>query len=147
MATSVDATTTTLETTDDAVEVIVVCTPPTSLASRDCTSPERVAVKKASESCLEVREEAVAQVLHDLVADDVREVRLGDAEHARDQGDRHERRDEDLEQADVRPPADEQRVVEDRADQQRGHDAERRADEDGREDERQLRPVGAEAAR
>ena len=44
IATSVDATTTTFETTDDAVEVIVVCTPPTSLASRDCTSPDRVAV-------------------------------------------------------------------------------------------------------
>ena len=35
---------TTLLTTDDAVEVIVVWTPPTSLASLDCTSPLRVAV-------------------------------------------------------------------------------------------------------
>ena len=91
-----------------------------------------------------MREEAVAEVLHDLVADDVGQVGLGDAEHARDERDRHERGDEQLEQADVRAPGDEERVVEDGADEQGGDDAERRADEDRRDDERQLRPVGAE---
>ena len=35
MATTEDTNVTTLLTTDDAVEVIVVCTPPTSLASLD----------------------------------------------------------------------------------------------------------------
>ena len=45
---------------------------------------------------------------------------------------------------DVRAAGDEERVVEDRADEQGGDDAERRADEDRRDDERQLRPVGAE---
>jgi hypothetical protein len=40
----------TLETIEVAVEVTTFCTPPMSLAIRDCTSPVRVRVKKASES-------------------------------------------------------------------------------------------------
>jgi len=44
IATTEDTSVTTLLTTDDAVEVMVVCTPPTSLARRDWTSPLRVAV-------------------------------------------------------------------------------------------------------
>ena len=39
----------TFETIDVAVEVTTVCTPPMSFAIRDCTSPVRVRVKKASE--------------------------------------------------------------------------------------------------
>ncbi len=39
----------TFETMDVAVEVTTLCTPPMSLAMRDCTSPVRVRVKKASE--------------------------------------------------------------------------------------------------
>ncbi len=37
-----------LETSEVAVEVTVACMPPMSLAMRDCTSPVRVRVKKAS---------------------------------------------------------------------------------------------------
>ena len=37
------------ETIDVAVEVTTLCTPPMSLAMRDCTSPVRVRVKNASE--------------------------------------------------------------------------------------------------
>ena len=50
MATIVATTVVTLETIDVAVLVTTVCTPPMSLAIRDCTSPVRVRVKKASES-------------------------------------------------------------------------------------------------
>ena len=48
MATRLLATVTTFERIDDAVLVTTVCTPPTSLASRDWISPVRVPVKKAS---------------------------------------------------------------------------------------------------
>ena len=50
MATIVARTVVTLETIDVAVEVTTFCTPPMSLAMRDCTSPVRVRVKKASDS-------------------------------------------------------------------------------------------------
>ena len=40
----------TLETIDVAVVVTTLCTPPMSFAMRDCTSPVRVRVKKASDS-------------------------------------------------------------------------------------------------
>lgn len=50
MATMVVRTVVTLETIEVAVVVTTVCTPPMSLAMRDCTSPVRVRVKKASES-------------------------------------------------------------------------------------------------
>ena len=40
----------TFETIDVAVDVTTLCTPPMSFAMRDCTSPVRVRVKKASES-------------------------------------------------------------------------------------------------
>ena len=46
MATRLLATVTTLARMEDAVLVTTVCTPPTSLASRDWISPVRVAVKK-----------------------------------------------------------------------------------------------------
>ena len=50
IATTVASTVVTFETIEVAVEVTTSCTPPMSLASRDCTSPVRVRVKKASES-------------------------------------------------------------------------------------------------
>ena len=50
MATTVARTVVTLETIDVAVDVTTVCTPPMSLAMRDCTSPVRVRVKNASDS-------------------------------------------------------------------------------------------------
>ena len=49
MATTVASTVVTLETIEVAVEVTTVCTPPMSLAMRDCTSPVRVRVKNASD--------------------------------------------------------------------------------------------------
>ena len=49
MATTVASTVVTLETIEVAVEVTTFCTPPMSLAMRDCTSPVRVRVKKASD--------------------------------------------------------------------------------------------------
>ena len=50
IATTVASTVVTFETIDVAVDVTTSCTPPMSFASRDCTSPVRVRVKKASES-------------------------------------------------------------------------------------------------
>ena len=50
IAAIVASTVVTLETIDVAVEVTTFCTPPMSLAMRDCTSPVRVRVKKASDS-------------------------------------------------------------------------------------------------
>ena len=49
IATVVASTVVTLETIEVAVVVTTVCTPPMSLAIRDCTSPVRVRVKKASD--------------------------------------------------------------------------------------------------
>ena len=49
MAMTLAMTVVTLETIDVAVEVTTFCTPPMSLAMRDCTSPVRVRVKKASD--------------------------------------------------------------------------------------------------
>ena len=49
IATIVASTVVALETIDVAVEVTTFCTPPMSLAIRDCTSPVRVRVKNASE--------------------------------------------------------------------------------------------------
>ncbi len=48
MATTEATTAVRLETSEVAVEVTVACMPPMSLAIRDCTSPVRVRVKKAS---------------------------------------------------------------------------------------------------
>ena len=50
IATTVASTVVTFETIEVAVEVTTSWTPPMSFASRDCTSPVRVRVKKASES-------------------------------------------------------------------------------------------------
>ncbi len=49
MATTEATTAVKLETSEVAVEVTVDCMPPMSLAIRDCTSPVRVRVKKASD--------------------------------------------------------------------------------------------------
>lgn len=48
MATTEAMTAVRFETSEVAVEVTVACMPPMSLAMRDCTSPVRVRVKKAS---------------------------------------------------------------------------------------------------
>ena len=50
MAAAVVTTVVTFETTEVAVDVTTVWTPPMSLAIRDCTSPVRVRVKNARES-------------------------------------------------------------------------------------------------
>ena len=49
IANAVAMTVVTFETMDVAVDVTTLCTPPMSLAMRDCTSPVRVRVKNASE--------------------------------------------------------------------------------------------------
>lgn len=49
IATIVATTLVRLETSEVAVDVTVACMPPMSLAMRDCTSPVRVRVKKASD--------------------------------------------------------------------------------------------------
>ena len=49
IATIVATTVVTFETIDVAVDVTTFCTPPMSLAIRDCTSPVRVRVKNASD--------------------------------------------------------------------------------------------------
>ncbi len=49
MANEVAMTVVAFETMDVAVDVTTLCTPPMSLAIRDCTSPVRVRVKNASE--------------------------------------------------------------------------------------------------
>ena len=66
IATTVASTVVPFETTEVAVEVTTSCTPPMSFAIRDCTSPVRVRVKKASESrcrCLytEVRRSCITR--------------------------------------------------------------------------------------
>ena len=66
-----------------AVSVTTAWTPPTSLASRLWISPVRVSVKKRSGIALEVGVQGAAQVLHDVLADDVVEVALADADEAR----------------------------------------------------------------
>jgi hypothetical protein len=50
MATTAATTVVTFETIEVAVEVTTVWMPPMSFAMRDCTSPVRVRVKKASDS-------------------------------------------------------------------------------------------------
>ena len=59
MATTVAITVVTVDITEVAVEVRTLSTPPMSLAIRLCTSPVRVLVKKASESCCRWRKTAV----------------------------------------------------------------------------------------
>ena len=49
IATTLARTVVTLETIEVAVVVTTFCTPPMSLAMRDCTSPVRVRVKNASD--------------------------------------------------------------------------------------------------
>ena len=78
---------TTFASTDEAVFVTTFWMPPTSLASRDWISPVRVPVKNRSDIALQVRVEAVPQVLHHPLADDAGEVRLADAERAADERD------------------------------------------------------------
>ena len=50
MATTLAITVVTFATIEVAVDVTTSCTPPMSFARRDCTSPVRVLVKKASDS-------------------------------------------------------------------------------------------------
>ena len=83
IATTVAITVVRLETSEVAVEVTVACMPPMSLAMRDCTSPVRVRVKKASDMRCRWRVDGGAQVVHDALAD-----RGGDQglQHAEDAG-------------------------------------------------------------
>ena len=49
IATTVESTVTTFESTEEAVFVTTLCTPPTSFWRRDCNSPVRAPVKKRSD--------------------------------------------------------------------------------------------------
>ena len=69
MATSVESTVVTLERTLAAVSDSTLCTPPTSLTSRDWISPVRVLREEAQRHALQVVVELVAQVAHDLLPD------------------------------------------------------------------------------
>ena len=71
-----------LETIEVAVEVTTFCTPPMSLAIRDCTSPVRVRGEEGERQPLQVAVHGRAQVVHHPLADLVGEQRLVDAEHA-----------------------------------------------------------------
>jgi len=93
-----------------------------------------------------VRVEPVAQVLHHTVADDVRQVGLTDAEHARHDRDRDHHADEQVQEAEVRPSRGEQRVVEHDLNQEWVHDAQPRRDENRNENQRRTAPVGAKQA-
>ena len=93
---------TVFESTDEAVFVTTFCTPPTSFCRRDWSSPVRVRVKKPQRHRLQVLVEAVAQVLHHLLADVRREVRLQHPEHGGDERNDDHQADEHVEQAEVR---------------------------------------------
>ena len=89
IATIVAATVVTFWTIEVAVEVTTLSMPPMSLAIRDCTSPVRVRVKKASDMRCRWRVDGRAQVVHHALADLVGDPRLRHADHARD----HRQRD------------------------------------------------------
>ncbi len=101
IAINVEMITTTLDSTDDAVSVTTVETPPTSLESRDWISPVRVDVKNRKRHVLEMRVERVPQVLHHAEPDEVRLIRLGDPEHAGDHRDDHHQRHPDIDDVHV----------------------------------------------
>ena len=82
-----------------------------------------------------------AQVVHDLLADEVRDVGLDDAERARDDRDRDHSADEHGQQRHVLVR---NRRVQHCAEQERRHDPEQRRDADQDEDDRQPQPVGPE---
>jgi hypothetical protein len=90
--------------------------------------------------------QAIAQVLHHPVADEVRQVGLTDAEQTRDDGDGDHDRDERVEQTEVRSAVGEQRVVEYDLDEQRVDDAQPGRDQDRYEDQRSPAPVGLKQA-
>ena len=80
-----------LAVTELAVSVTTACTPPTSLARRLWISPVRVSVKKRSGILWRWRVERRPQVLHDVLADDVVEIALADADEPRhDRDDDHQ---------------------------------------------------------
>ena len=144
MATRLLTTVTTLERIDDAV-LVTIWTPPTSLARRDWISPVRVPVKKDSGidwRCVE----AVAQVLHHAVADEVREIGLAHPDHAEHDRDRHHQTHERKQQIEVGPVRDEQGVVEHHLHEQRVDDPEPGGHHDRDEDQRRTSAIGPEQA-
>ena len=82
IATTAATTVVTFETIEVAVEVTTLWTPPMSFAIRDWTSPVRVRREERERQPLQVAVDGGAQVVHDLLADDVREPGLQHAEHA-----------------------------------------------------------------
>ena len=119
IAAAVATTVVTFETIEVAVVVTTLWTPPMSFAIRDCTSPVRVRVKNASDSRWRCSVDGGAQVVHHLLADEVRLPGLGDADHAGDDRDRDHAGDEQVEPRRVDVRALGQHVVQEVAQQER----------------------------
>ena len=137
----------TLEAIEVAVVVTTVCTPPMSLAIRDCTSPVRVRVKNASESRCRCAVDGGPQVVHHLLADLVRLPRLGDADGAGHDRDRDHPADQHQRAASSRLVALGQHVVEQVAQQERrDHARARRRPRSCRADRPSAQSVGPEQA-
>ena len=127
--------------TELAVSVTTAWTPPTSLASRLWISPVRVSVKKRSGIALEVGVQRAAQVLHDVLADDVVEVRLADADQARHDREHDHQPDVEVE---VRVVLADDDLVDQELEQERVDQPEEARDEDREQDDDDLEPVRPE---
>jgi hypothetical protein len=133
-----------LDVTELAVSVTTDWTPPTSLASRLWISPVRVSGEEPQRHALEVGVERGAEVLHHALADQVVQVRLTDADQARDDRQRDHQQHEDVQQEQV-PLRDrdvDEELQEDRVDQ-----PEEARDEDRDEDDRDLGRYGLKKTR
>ncbi len=100
--------------------------------------------EEAQRQSVQVLVQGVAQVLHHVLADDVVEVRLADADQAGDDRRDDHQGDEHVEQE---PVLLRQGHVDDLAEQDRVHQAEQARDDDREEDDHDLEPVGPEEAR
>ena len=146
MATTVASTVVTFESTDVAVDVTTVSMPPMSFAMRLCTSPVRVPREEGERQPLQMAIDGSPQVVHDRLADLVREQRLEDADDAGHDRDRDHARHERRQQAEINIAAGllRERGVEHLAQKEGGHDADRRGDDDQAADDRKAGPVVAE---
>ena len=120
---------------DDGVDAADVVGDPALHVARARAGEER------EREPLQVPVDGRAQVVHHGLADPVREQRLVDADRAGDDRDQDHPGDEEREQAQVVLG---DRRVEDAVEQERRDHAERRREDDQREDDRELRPVGPE---
>ena len=101
MATRVVTTMIRFAKTELAVSVTTDCTPPTSLERRLWIFARAGLREEPQGHRLQVRVERVAEVLHDVLADAVVDIRLPHADEAADDGDGDHGHDEDVEQQEV----------------------------------------------